>query len=74
MAAERVNPKVALQLKVEVGTTTGGAAKYSTKTVSDIRPTLSDDDLLSIGTGLANLQTHPLGSVMRRDINTIVEE
>lgn len=74
MAAEKTAQKCALQLKLEVGTTSGGAAKYSTKTLSDVSTSASDQDILDVGTSLSNLQNYPLGSVMRRDTATIVDD
>ena len=73
MAAEKTNQNTALQLKLETGTTAGGVTTYGTRTFSNVKPTISDDDMLSVGTALAGLQNYTLGSVLRRDTATLVE-
>lgn len=74
MAATRDNQKTAMQLRLEVGTTAGGGTQYSTRTISDVNPSVSDDDFLNVGTALVGLQNYNLGSLMRRDIVTIFDE
>ena len=41
--------------------------KYSTRSFKDINTELSDEDMLSVGTAMAGLQTMPLGQVLRTD-------
>lgn len=45
----------------------GQDAKYSTRSFKDINTELSDEDMLSVGTAMAGLQTMPLGQVLRTD-------
>lgn len=72
MAAKKTNKKCALKLKVEVGTTSSGVAKYGTRTITDINPDLTDDDMQSLGTSLAALQTYPVSDVQRTDTASLV--
>lgn len=74
MAAVKSNEKTSLILKVETGQSAGGAAIYSNRTFSKVRPSVSDSDLLTFATSLGNLQQYPLGSVLRRDEATLIEE
>ena len=73
MAAEKTKQGTALQLKLETGTTAGGVTTYGTRTYSNVKPSTSDDNMLSVGTALAGLQNYTLGAVMRRDTATLVE-
>ena len=41
--------------------------KYSSRSFKDINTQLSDEDMLSVGTAMAGLQTMPLGQVLRTD-------
>ena len=41
--------------------------KYSTRSFKDINTELSDEDMLSVGTAMAGLQTMPLDQVLRTD-------
>lgn len=41
--------------------------KYSTRSFKDINTELSDEDMLSVGTAMAGLQTMPLSQVLRTD-------
>ena len=41
--------------------------KYSTRSFKDINTQLSDEDMLSVGTAMAGLQTMPLDQVLRTD-------
>lgn len=73
MAAVKTNETTKLILAVETGTTAGGVPVYGKRSFADIRPSISDDDVLSVGTALAELQTRTLGKVMRQDTAVLVE-
>ena len=57
---------------VENGMNATGATKYATRTVSNINPELTDDDLLAIGEGFAALQVHDVGDIQRSEVSTLV--
>lgn len=63
MAAQKSIYDVKLQVRVENGTTSGGATAYKNINFSQIKLGASDEELLSAGQGIANLQANPLAEV-----------
>ena len=49
MAAQRIDVSTSLKIKVENGTTASGDVKYATRTLSNVNPEITDDELLEIG-------------------------
>ena len=56
-----------MKLKLVSGQDAKDIPKYSTRSFKDINTQLSDEDMLSVGTAMAGLQTMPLGQVLRTD-------
>ena len=56
-----------MKLKLVSGKDTKDNPKYSSRSFNNINTQLSDEDMLSVGTAMANLQTMPLGQVLRTD-------
>ncbi len=56
-----------MKLKLVSGQDAKDNPKYSTRSFKDINTGLSDEDMLSVGTAMAGLQTMPLGQVLRTD-------
>lgn len=56
-----------VKLKLVSGQDAKDNPKYSTRSFKDISTELSDEDMLSVGTAMAGLQTMPLGQVLRTD-------
>ena len=56
-----------MKLKLVSGQDVKDNPKYSTRSFKDINTELSDEDMLSVGTAMAGLQTMPLGQVLRTD-------
>ena len=56
-----------MKLKLVSGQDAKNNPKYSTRSFKDINTELSDEDMLSVGTAMAGLQTMPLGQVLRTD-------
>lgn len=56
-----------MKLKLVSGQDAKDNPKYSTRSFKDINTQLSDEDMLSVGTAMAGLQTMPLGQVLRTD-------
>ena len=56
-----------MKLKLVSGQDAKDNPKYSTRSFKDINTELSDEDMLSVGTAMADLQTMPLGQVLRTD-------
>ncbi len=59
-------------LKVENGVGKSGQTVFAQRTFQHISPALSDDDAYTIGTALAGLQSHALGSVSRTDSASLI--
>ncbi len=74
MAAVKTNEKTSIILKVETGTAAGGGAIYSNRTFSKVNPEATDDHLLTFANALGALQIYPVGTVLRRDEATLVDE
>ncbi len=73
MAAVKNNPSTKLVLKVVTGTTTDGKALTKSRTFGNVNPALSDDDLLTVGTKIGNLQAHDVATMQRVDTSEISE-
>ena len=56
-----------MKLKLVSGQDAKDNPKYSTRSFKDVNTELSDEDMLSVGTAMAGLQTMPLGQVLRTD-------
>ena len=56
-----------MKLKLVSGQDAKDNPKYSTRSFKDINTELSDEDMLSVGTAMAGLQTMPLGQILRTD-------
>lgn len=56
-----------MKLKLVSGQDAKDNPKYSTRSFKEINTELSDEDMLSVGTAMAGLQTMPLGQVLRTD-------
>ena len=56
-----------MKLKLVSGQDAKDNPKDSSRSFNNINPRLSDEDMLSVGTAMANLQTMPLGQVLRTD-------
>ena len=72
--AVKKNSETDMVLKVQTGTSETDAPTYSRRTISNINPSLSDDNFLDVGTSVANLQKYTLGAVVREDSPEIADE
>ena len=61
-----------MKLKLVAGHDAQENPQYSTRSFKDIRTDLSDEDMLSVGTALAGLQSLPLGQVLRTDTGEFI--
>ena len=60
-----------MKLKLVSGKDANDNPTYTTRSFKDINVNLADDDMLSIGTALAALQSLDLGNVIRTDTNKL---
>ena len=64
---EREIAASSMKLKLVSGKDAKDNPKYSSRSFNNINTQLSDEDMLSVGTAMAGLQTMPLGQVLRTD-------
>ena len=69
---KRNNAATKLQLKIITGTNNQGKDAITTRSFS-VNPELTDEDVLSIGTKLASLQSLPVQDICRQDNAALVE-
>ena len=67
MAVRKSSQATKVVLEVESGVKPDGSAKYSARTLSNMNPALSDEDLYGIGAGFGTLQSYPVGDIIRHD-------
>ncbi len=67
MAVRKMSQATKVVLKVESGVKADGSAVYSARTLSNMNPALSDENLYDIGAGFGTLQSCPVGEIIRHD-------
>lgn len=70
MAVSQRKSACAVLFTVEVGTTPAGGAKFATRSFSRVNPNITDEDAYDVASGLAALQSYPVGDIARR--NTVI--
>lgn len=71
MAIERNSAKSTLKIKVAVGAGANGSVTYGVRTITDMNPELTDEDMLAIGQEVGTLQTYAVSGVVRTDSATL---
>lgn len=74
MAAKKTELATKLSISVATGLKANGAAVTESRTVGNINPSLTDTDMLDIGTGLGALQKYEVSAVKRIDSAVLVNE
>ncbi|MFC2337878.1 MAG: DUF1659 domain-containing protein [Negativicutes bacterium] len=74
MAVVTKEESTKLLLKVENGQTAGGKTAYAERSIADVNPQLTNDDLYAVGNGIAGLQTKALKAIRRQNTVTLAEE
>lgn len=75
MAVIANSTEVDLIYKVQTGTTTEGNPTYSSRTIQNVNPELSDTDAYNVAQYIADLQIYQLGEVTKRtDVELINQE
>ena len=69
----RANQKTTLKITRVTSTSASGKETHDFVNLS-VNPEIADDDLLSIGSKLSNLQKFPVHSIGRMDSSTLAEE
>lgn len=65
--AQRSESKTKLMINVETGTKSDGTPIVKARTISNVNPALTDDDILAVGNALGQLQTNKVSSISRQD-------
>ncbi len=73
MAVSKVPGNSVLRLEVEVGVNTSGNPVYRNRSLNNVKPTASDQDLYDVGAALADLQEYPLNGISRVDGAQLIE-
>ncbi|OPY56631.1 MAG: hypothetical protein A4E55_02042 [Pelotomaculum sp. PtaU1.Bin035] len=73
MAVTKVPDNSTLRLELRVGVNTSGNPVYRRRTLNNVKPNASDQDLFEIATALAALQEYPLNSISRVDGAQLVQ-
>ena len=74
MAVVTKEESTKLLLKVENGQTAGGKTAYAERSIADVNPQLTNDDLYAVGNGIAGLQTKARKAIRRQNTVTLAEE
>lgn len=74
MAAKKTELATKLSISVLTGQKDDGTMTTATRSVGNINPSLSDADMLDIGTDLGALQKYEVAAVKRIDSAELVDE
>ena len=67
MAVVQVKEPSSVKIKLNTGTDLNSQVVYRTKTLSSIKSTATDDDIVAVVNGLVALQAHTLEKITRVD-------
>lgn len=73
MAVNKAIADLKLQVRVEDGTTSAGAAKIKSLSFSNIRLDASDQELMDAGKAIAGITNYPLSGIRRVDTGDLSE-
>lgn len=73
MAVSKVPANSVLRLELRVGVNAGGNPVYRNRSLNNVKPTASDQDLFDVAVALAGLQEYPLNGVSRVDGARLVQ-
>ncbi|MCL6561081.1 MAG: DUF1659 domain-containing protein [Firmicutes bacterium] len=73
MAVSKVPANSVLRLELQVGMDTGGNPVFRNRSLSNVKPTASDQDLFDVASALAGLQEYPLNGISRVDAAQLVQ-
>lgn len=73
MAVNKVPSNSVLVLEFRVGVDADGDPVYRNRSLSNVKPAATDQDLFDVATALAALQEYPLNSISRTDRAQLVQ-
>lgn len=74
MAVNRAEQTAKLIVKVENGVNASGNPVYAQRSFADLNTALTDDDVLSIGSMLGELQEHGVEAISRQESAVLAAE
>ncbi|HHU87495.1 MAG: DUF1659 domain-containing protein [Pelotomaculaceae bacterium] len=74
MAVSKVSIGSVLRLELQAGVDGNGNPVFRNKSLSNVKPTASDQDIFDVAASLAALQELPLNNIIRIDNAHLVEE
>ena len=58
-----------IRIRISVGTNSSGNPIYRFRTINNVKPTASNEDVYQVGLAIAGLQRHPVEGIYReRDV------
>lgn len=63
-----------MSLKIQTGVNISGFPVYKTVSYSSIKPDAADADIYAVGSGLAGLQSHPVASINRTNVDSLINQ
>lgn len=73
MAVVEKSSEVDLIFKVQTGENDSGDPTTSSRTIGNVNPDASAEDMYTVASGIAGLQTYPVLEIRRR-VDTVLEE
>jgi len=67
MAVSKIPANSALRLELRVGTDPEGNPVYRNRSLNNVKPAATDQDLFDVANALAGLQEYPLNGISRFD-------
>lgn len=63
-----------MTLRVATGIGADGKTTFANRSLSNVNPAIQANDFVAVASGLASLQSHDLGSIIRTDATTYEAE
>lgn len=73
MALNKVPANSVLRLELRVGVNASGNPVYRNRSLNNVKPAASDQDLFDVASALAGLQEYPLNGISRVDAAQLVQ-
>lgn len=73
MAVSKVPANSVLRLQLRVGVDANGSPVYRNRSLNNVKPAATDQDLFDVANALAALQEYPLNGISRIDGAQLVE-
>lgn len=74
MAVVKAEQSAKLMIKVQTGTNTSGDPVYRQRSLANLNPALTDEEVMAIGQALGTLQAHPIEAIARQDNAILANE